>query len=271
MSAEPRFTFAAASDLGAFCSALVATATAFLVSGWAAEHLTISPLFAYAIGFACVIVAALSVSRFAPCSVRVVVPIAVVAAGVLVAAFVTRGSGWSTALAISIALLSAGSALGAFVGARIEHPGHLLFVAVASSIADAFSVLSPHGPSAAIARSEVALSLVAISWPMLGTRAIEPLLGVGDVVFCGLYIACARKHALGLRRTWLALAAAFGLTMFAVIAFEIAIPALPFLGAAMLAAHPKARRPPLADRRRGLVVLSVMAALFFVLLLRPHD
>jgi hypothetical protein len=37
----------------------------------------------------------------------------------------------------------------------------------------------------------------------------------------------------------------------------------------MLLAHPEARRAPVADRRRGLVVLSVMAALFVALLLRP--
>jgi hypothetical protein len=106
---------------------------------------------------------------------------------------------------------------------------------------------------------------------MLGTRNIEPFLGVGDIVFSGLYVATARRHGLALQRTLLALAGGYALTMLGVFVFRTAVPALPFLGAAMLLAHREARCPPLADRRRGLVVLSVMAALFVALLLRPRD
>ncbi|HKU36952.1 MAG TPA: hypothetical protein VJR89_02360 [Polyangiales bacterium] len=224
---------------------------------------------AHAVGFGCVVACTLAVSRFAPDRLPHVVPIALGGIALVAGSYALREPVWLCALAVAIALWAGGSALGALVGARIEHPGHLLFVALASSLADLFSVLSPSGPSAAIAQSEIALSLAAVSWPMLGSRNIEPFLGAGDIVFSGLYLASARKYGFALRRTLLALASGYAVTMLAVFALQTAVPALPFLGGAMLWAHPETRRPPAADRRRGLVVLSVMAALFLALLLRP--
>jgi hypothetical protein len=46
------------------------------------------------------------------------------------------------------------------------------------------------------------------------------------------------------------------------------VPALPFLGAAMLIAQPRAWQVPEQDRWRGFVALSVMAALLLALMLR---
>jgi hypothetical protein len=148
----------------------------------------------------------------------------------------------------------------------VEHVGYLVFVAVVSSAVDFVSVLHPSGVSAAISRSPVALSLVALPWPMLGTQAIEPFLGVGDVVFAALYARACCNHGLDPRRTLLALAAAFAATLLLVLALEQVLPALPVLGAAIVAAHPEARRPPVADRRRGtigaLLIVAACALLF---------
>jgi hypothetical protein len=266
MNSEPRFT----PQLVAWSTSLLCVGLAFCAA--LAAPLGASPLTAYVFGFACVAGAALAVGRFAPGKARVVVPILLSALAVLGLAFVYGArAGWPAALAVSIALLAAGTSLGALVGARIQHSGHLLFVALASALADVFSVTSPEGPSAAISKSDVALSVAAVAWPMLGTGRVEPFLGAGDIVFTGLYIATARKHELSMRRTLIALAAGYVATMLCVVAFQVAIPALPFLGGAMLIAHPEARRPPAADRRRGFVALSVIAAVFLALLLRPHE
>jgi hypothetical protein len=162
------------------------------------------------------------------------------------------------AAAVLACLLIAGGLLGSVVGASIEHAGHLLFVAIVSSLADAASVLHPSGPSAAIVESEQALSLLALPFAFLGTSETPPLLGVGDVVFAALYAAAGRRHGLPVRRTMLALAVAFALTMLTVMTFELPVPALPFLGVATLAAHPEARRPPAADLRRGMAVIGVL-------------
>jgi hypothetical protein len=269
MSNEPRFI----PRIGSWAVSLSATAGAFLVAHALSAAIPLSPLVAYAVGFSCVVAATLSAGRFAPSAARVVAPIVlgVVTALGVAYAFASREPSWPIALAVSIALLAAGSALGALVGTRIEHAGHLLFVALASALADVFSVTSPEGPSAAISKSDAALRVLAVSWPMIGTGSIEAFLGVGDVVFTGLYIASARRHELPMRRTLLALLAGYCTTMLAVLVLQVAVPALPFLGGAMLIAHPEARRPPATDRRRGFVALSVMAALFLVLLLRPRQ
>jgi hypothetical protein len=269
MGSELRVTWRA----GAWSASLAGTAAAFSAAQLLGGALALPPLVAYACGFACVVAATLVLSLFAPRTLRVVAPLvlAVSCAIGLAYAFRSRDPSWPSALAISIALLAGGTALGAAVGTRIEHSGHLLFVALASALADVFSVTSPEGPSAAISRSDAALRIAAVSWPMIGTGRVEAFLGVGDIVFTGLYIASARRHELSMRRTLLALAGGYCATMLTVLVLKVPVPALPFLGGAILIAHPDARRPPAADRRRGFVVLSVMAALFLVLLLRPHD
>lgn len=267
MSGDPRFT----RRRGAWAATLACTAIAFVVAHGVASLLHVSPIVAYVVGFVCVVTAALSAAVFAPRTASIVVPVVGVVLCGLGTAAVLGSREWPTALAVSIALLAGGTALGALVGTRIEHAGHLLFVALASALADVFSVTAPEGPSAAISQSDAALRIAAVSWPMIGTPQIEAFLGVGDVVFTGLYIATARKHELSMRRTLLALAAGYCATMLTVLVLQVAIPALPFLGGAILIAHPEARRPPEADRRRGFVALSVMAAVFLVLLLRPRD
>jgi hypothetical protein len=52
-----------------------------------------------------------------------------------------------------------------------------------------------------------------------------------------------------------------------VIALEAAVPALPFLGMAMVAAHPQARRPPERDRIRGYAIAAAVVAAVAALLL----
>lgn len=264
MSVEPRFRRSAAWALCLLC-----TGSAFLLAYAVADRLTVSVYAAHVFGFSCVVAGTLAASRFAPNQPLAALAGVLTGLALIGGAYLLRQPFWLCSLTVALSLLGAGSALGAAIGARIEHPGHLLFVASASSLADIFSVTSPSGPSAAIAQSELALSLAAVAWPMLGTRNIEPFLGVGDIVFSGLYLSTARRHGFTLQRTLLALAGGYALTMLGVFVFRTAVPALPFLGGAMLWAHPEARRPPVTDRRRGLVVLSVMAALFIMLLLRP--
>jgi hypothetical protein len=144
----------------------------------------------------------------------------------------------------------------------------LLFVAIVSSVSDVLSVFHPSGPSNAIVQSKAALSLLALPWPMLGSDRIEAFLGVGDVVFVGLYVACSRRHELPLSRTLLALALGFALTMLVVVKLEAVLPALPVLGLSMMLAQPAARRPPVQDRARGFAVAAVIVALAALMLLR---
>jgi hypothetical protein len=161
---------------------------------------------------------------------------------------------------VLVALLLLGTGVGALVGRRIQQPGHLLFVAVVSSVADLWSVTQPSGISHAIAQDPLALSLAALPWPMPGSGELAPLLGVGDVVFTSLYLAATRVHALPLRRSVLALALGYALTTAFVIATERPIPVLPLMGACFVIAQPAARSVSALDRRRGAWMLTLIAS-----------
>ncbi len=248
---------------------LAVSVLALAFSAVVAPSLPLPPLVAFALGFTCVVASALGAALLAPTKIQRRETLWLLPAIAILAAVQGSGAlGLPAAIGVALALLAFGSVLGGFVGGSIEHPGHLVFVVVVSSLADTFSVAHPSGPSALIANAPKALALLAISWPMFGTEQIEPLLGVGDVVFTGLYIAATRAHGLPLRRTVIALGLAFLVTMATVISTELPVPALPFLGVAMLIAQPAARRPPERDRTRAIVVVCAISLLFLGLLAR---
>ena len=106
---------------------------------------------------------------------------------------------WS-ALLIDAALVAAGWAIGGAIGNAIEDPGHLLPACVVVACADLMSTLSPSGPTHAIAASERALALAAVSFPVPGTNVFAPALGIGDLVFVALLFAAAARHRLSYAR-----------------------------------------------------------------------
>ncbi len=200
-------------------------------------------------------------------------PRAIAIAGVMaaglgaIAATQPPATAWGSAL-VALLLLGAGSALGAFVGNHVLSAGHLGVVAVLSSIADALSVFHEDGPSAQILQSAPTLALLAIAAPMLGTSDIPPILGVGDVVMAALYLAAGAKHGLPSARTLIALGVGLAVTLGSVVALERPIPALPFLGLAVVIAHPAARLPPPEERRQAAIGIGVAIVLAAWLWLR---
>jgi hypothetical protein len=228
----------------------------------------LAPVLAFVIGFGAVVGTSLLCAARCPLAgPRLLAWLALPAAGLIALQLHSPGE-LEQAMGVTACLLFGGTLLGTIVGGAIEHPGHLVFVAIVSAAADVFSVFHPSGPSAAVAQSEAALSVLALPWPMLGTRAIEAFLGIGDVIFTALYMAAARRHALSLGRTALALTLGYVVTMVAVVALEVAVPALPFLGLSMVAAHAQARTPPSRDRLRGYATAAAVVAVVAVLLLR---
>lgn len=233
-----------------------------------APNLQVSPLVAYLAGFWAVVSMVIATAWRCPPLRRPALALLVVPAAGLYLVQHANPSDVDAALIVTACLLFGGTLVGAVVGSGIAHPGHLVFVAIVSAAADVFSVFHPSGPSAAVVQSEAALSLLALPWPFLGSSAIEPFLGVGDIVFTALYVACARKHRFALGRTVLALTLGYAVTMVAVVALEVAVPALPFLGFAMVAAHAQARQPPHKDRAPGYATAALVVVAVAVLLLR---
>lgn len=90
----------------------------------------------------------------------------------------------------------------------------------------------------------------------------------GLFVLPALIASKATSDGIATAETVFALACGLAATLAVVIAAERGIPALPFLGAAVVIAHPEARRLPREDRRRALIgvagLAAVVAALFLL-------
>lgn len=228
----------------------------------------VDPVLAYGVAFTVVAGQTLLASEALPRPDRRLLWLLLPGVGVLLTLYFAGITGTAAACAVTTCLLCVGTLVGGLVGSRIEHPGHLVFVALVSAGVDALSVFHPRGLSHAVAESEAALSVLAMSFPMLGTDIVAPLLGVGDVAFCALYLAAARAHGLPVPRTRAALVVGFALTALLVVLSQLPIPALPLLGLAVVAAHPRARRPRPADLRAGLVGVGLLCVVAVVLYLR---
>jgi hypothetical protein len=237
------------------------------IAKYLGPRVAIAPLAAYEIGFGAVVASALACALICPPVQKRDLWLALLPAAVLCGVALAQPPEFGAAIVVTIALLLGGTLIGGAVGFAIEHPGHLIFVAIVSAAADAASVFHPSGPSAAIVQSKHALSLLALPWPMLGTHQLEPFLGVGDVIFTSLYIASTRRHALPIWRSALGLTLGYVVTMVTVVALEATVPALPFLGLGIVLAQPAARRPPLPDRARGYTLAALVVGIVAALLL----
>jgi hypothetical protein len=109
------------------------------------------------------------------------------------------------------------------------------------------------------------IALIALPWPLWGTGTIQPVLGVGDIVFVALYLAAYARHRLSLVRGALGLAAGFFAGLLLLITLERAIPLLPLLGAGAVLGDRGARA---LEKRELATALAVTAVLLVVLAVR---
>jgi hypothetical protein len=254
---------------GAWLLSLALGCSGFWVTVRLAPYSALSPLSAYGVAFCCVVLCVFGASLTAPMRSRALAAGAIAGLlGLVFAARMGERAGIFEPLSVLVGLLLVGSSIGAWVGARIQHPAHVMFVALVSGIADTLSVTQPGGVSATIVEHPHALALLALPWPMLGTREIAPLLGVGDIIFTSLYIRASRTHHLPLARTVLALAVGYVITTAAVVVWSRPIPVLPLLGAAVVLAQPRTRSIAPSDRRRGAWVITALAGMIAVWILR---
>jgi hypothetical protein len=160
---------------------------------------------------------------------------------------------------VDTALVAIAVGSGGPLGRRVLHPGHLLPAAFVAACADIVSVVSPNGPSHAVVSSERALSLLTVSFPVPGTTDASPALGVGDLIFIALLLGAAASHGLPYLRIALL---AFAGTLVAVAAswwLKAPTPALPAIGATIVAGVPAARRLRPEDRRVAAFGMSAAA------------
>lgn len=162
---------------------------------------------------------------------------------------------------VTLAVLTTGGLVGGYIGSLLEYPGMLMVVAYVAACADCFSFFHPSGLTAQVLSNPHALALLTVPFPVLGSEHVASLVGIGDVTFVSLYVAGSRRTGLDPRRTVVALALAMAVVSVIVEVLGAPLPALPFLGASVVLAHPEARRLPLEQTRRvaaNLVVVTIL-------------
>lgn len=172
------------------------------------------------------------------------------------------------ALIVDLSLVALAWAVGSSLGRRVQHASHLLPACVVAACADLASVLSPEGPSHAIAQSDRALSVFATWFPEPGAHTFAPALGVGDLLFLGLVFGVARTHALPYLRVALLCVLGTALAGALAAASGVAVPALPTIALCVLVGTPAARQLRTADRRVARWAMAIACAIALATVLR---
>lgn len=171
-------------------------------------------------------------------------------------------------LLVDTALVGLAWALGTTLGRRVQYPSHLLPACVVAASADLVSLLSPEGPSHAIAGSERALSVFAIWFPVPGSQAVAPALGVGDLLFIALIFGVARAHRLPYARSVGLCILGTALAGLAAAALRVAVPALVPIAGAVLLGLPSVRQVRPSDRTATQVALVLASGAAIATLVR---
>lgn len=210
----------------------------------------------------------LSLAALVEVRLAVALSVAAVAAACLVTFAVWQPTPVVTVVLVDSALVVVSWALGCTLGRRVQHASHLLPACVVAASADLVSLLSPEGPSHAIAESERALSVLALWFPVAGSSAWAPALGVGDLLFMALAMGVARAHALPYGRCVLACAVGTALAGVAAAFSGLAIPALVPIAAVLVLALPAIRQLRRSDRTVALWSMLIAATLALATLAR---
>lgn len=244
----------------------VAFITPLAILSVLSPSLTVSPFISFALGFSA---AALSISlctALSPspwlCALR---PAAFTVLSGLVLVFLSlvlppRLGALSGSLGLALVSLC----LGAIVGHRVESLGHLPAVALISSATDLWSVTSPSGVTHAVTRNPALLRLLTVNVVPPGETLPHPVIGFADIAFAALYLAVVTRFGVRPHRAGALVFIGLVSAGAAAMALERPVPALPFLGAAVVFGLPKTWQIDKRDR----VATAVTAALFVVSLAR---
>ncbi len=129
------------------------------------------------------------------------------------------------------------ASLGIWVAEELEQVSWVVLVALISAVVDIVSVAA--GPTKAIlAKGPVVVGYftVAVTWLGYTYHEAFTALGVSDMIFFALYLGAARRFALRVGWSALAMVASFLLTIVAAM-WWTALPALPLLSVAFLAVN----------------------------------
>ncbi len=230
---------------------LLLTPAAVAIAAYTLPHVHVSAGMANVtafVGAALFPIIGLSLAAMAEVPFSVALGVLAVAMPLLITLLVSQSSAIASMLLVDSALVGLSWALGCSLGRRVQHAAHLLPACVVAASADLVSLLSPEGPSHAIAKSERALSVLAVWFPVPGGADLAPALGVGDLLFMALAFGVARAHGLPYARCVAACAIGTGLAGLAAACSGLAVPALVPIAAMLVLALPTIRKLRRSDR-----------------------
>lgn len=152
----------------------------------------------------------------------------------LVVALVTAWRGWSTAAVPFQVVAAAG--LGAVLAGQVAVVWWLAAFAGVAIVADAWSVFL--GPTRQVVEhAPQVLDYVLVHFTPVGGPVGGLGLGMSDLVFLALFLAGSRRLGLSVRRGYAAMVASLVVTVLLAVWWRPAVPALPLLSLAFLAAN----------------------------------
>ena len=242
---------------------LMPAATALALAVFPRLHVgvALASLIAFA-GAAGLAIAGLALATTAEVSLPTALGVAGLASVALGGVAYSRVATGAALVAVDASLVCVAWALGGSLGRRVQHPSHLLPACVVAASADVASLVSPEGPSHAIANSERALSVLAVWFPVPASGAISPALGVGDLLFIAFVLGVARAHGLPYAKAVACCVLGTALAGFAAASLGLAFPALVPIAAAVVVGLPEIRRLRAEDRTiaRWSMLLAVCVA-----------
>jgi hypothetical protein len=147
--------------------------------------------------------------------------------------------------AATLAKLVAASLIGLTLASLLQTPVEIVGIAILIALVDTYSVAA--GPTKVIVEHhEQVLSWFTLAFHPIGSESVAQI-GASDFVFFTVFLAATRRFDLRQGVTWMAMTASFGLTLYLSYEFNRALPALPLLSLAFLAAN----GGQLAGRIRG--------------------
>jgi hypothetical protein len=142
--------------------------------------------------------------------------------------------------------LLAASLIGLALGSLLQTPIEIVVVALLIAAVDTYSVA--RGPTKVIVEHhQEVLNDFTLSFHPLGSTAVAQI-GASDFVFFAVFLAAAARFGLHRGRTWALMTASFGLTLLLSYLFDRALPALPLLSLAFLAANAVVLRERIGGR-----------------------
>ncbi len=162
---------------------------------------------------------------------------------------------WGAFLA-GLGLITAMTWLGVGIGRGVQEASHLWPLVIVALSADIWSVTDPSGVTQQLILDEQAPSLFSalllLQLPVPGLE-LSPILGLGDLIFTGLLYGAIATLQLSWRRLSLGLLLGYLLCLLTLLALQIPLPALPFLGLAGVLAL--GRSAPVRFKELGLAFL----------------